>query len=681
MCMASVFMPNGFGITFMDKGGSCFLARYSLFAILLASASSVFANEPSSEPNLPVDRLFHLSLEELSNIKVSVSSLKEQRVYSSPSTVTVVGRDSIEKYHYSSVSEALDTVAGFEVYRTIIDREVPTSRGVLQNFYANKILLLIDNIPTWQPIYGNGAIERININDVERIEVLKGPASVLYGSNAYNGVVNVVLRNKKDDSLSSYGRLGGFDFIAGGVSLNKQFNEWSIFASLHSEKEGGDTYQVVSAEGKEFNGESIYGYESYRRNNSFNFGVEYQEHNFYVNHFDYNYSNLGVHPSFVGGGGRNVEDSGTLVNYKYKASISQNTGIYYSLTYDYFERYFPVSYDTSSSHEIAASRYANEIKFNYRNESINIEYGFNAEVRKSEGHDNVNSVTGELLRNNLKDEEDAREWSSFARVKYDIDDFSFLVGGRYTDSKNFGSNVSTHLSGVYSIKESQSIKLIFGQSFRVPTLFEQYFERPLIKGNAELEPETSTSYELAYLYGDKSMYAQFLVYYAVYENLIQRQVPASGPPAQYQNVSGMEGYGAEVELRYEFDTRLSGYINYGYIAGVGEESDNNYRYVPDHTVSLGVDREFSLFSVSAKGKYISPVDGNLAKIPSQFTLSVNATARQSFRDYSLRHVLSFDNMNNSEMRTPEYIRNTANVNDIITEDYGRRLSYSVYVDF
>jgi len=649
--------------------------------ILFCYSVSTFANNLTDEQELFQEQLLELTLEDLITLKVSVSSVKQETVFDTPSTVTVIDRQTIESYNYTSIEEALDTVAGFDVYQTIIDRNVATARGILQNFYANKVLILIDNIPTWQPIYGEGALERININDVEKIEVLKGPASVLYGSNAYTGVVNIVLKKQSSNAISTYGRVGSGELLAGGISFNHQFDELSLFGSINVESEKSDSYLATSAQGFEYNGELNFDYSNYNQKNNLNLGLIYNNHSLYVNQYSYEHSFLGIHPSYVGGGGKNVENKGTLINYKYQNSLTDHTDIVASLTYDYFKRDFPVSYDYSSAISLAANRYVSEVKVNFHQDDLNIEYGVNGEVRQSDGHNTINGLTRDLKRSNLKDDEDVIEWSAFARLKYDIDRLSLLVGGRYTDNQNFGQNFSTRFSGVYSLEDNQSIKMIIGQSFRVPTMFELYFDHPTVIGNTELAPETSTSYELAYLYGGKKVFVQMLAYYGIYKDLIQRQVSEAGPPAQYQNANDFKGYGTEVELRYEFDETVNGYLNYNYVKGVDEELDHNYKFVPDHTVSFGLNKHFSYFSLSTKGKYISEVSGHLKTIEPQFFVSLNASIKQKFQSLSLRHVLSIDNITDSEMLTPEYIRQTPNINEIPTMDFGTRYSYSVFIDF
>src|SRR5512133_3055628 len=108
----------------------------------------------TSEP----DTSAGMSLEELLNLQVSieVASTKGDNLFTSPSTVTVISKDDIRKYGYSSITEALQTVAGLSVERTYLKRNLPTGRGVLQDHYANKVLILINGISAWNAVTGEG---------------------------------------------------------------------------------------------------------------------------------------------------------------------------------------------------------------------------------------------------------------------------------------------------------------------------------------------------------------------------------------------------------------------------------------------------------------------------------------------------------------------------------------------
>ena len=161
-----------------------------------------------------------VSLEDLLNAKISVTSTQGETILESSSVVTVVDRKMIEQHGYRTVEEALQSVAGITVMRSYLLQGMVTSRGVLQDLYANKNLVLINNVPAWHAVTGESRIERVGINDVERIEVLKGPASVLYGSQAYTSAINIVTRSAKpgtqsaDATIGTRGESGSFRMAA-----------------------------------------------------------------------------------------------------------------------------------------------------------------------------------------------------------------------------------------------------------------------------------------------------------------------------------------------------------------------------------------------------------------------------------------------------------------------------------
>jgi outer membrane receptor protein involved in Fe transport len=625
--------------------------------------------------------VFSMSLDELLDLEVDVSSTKGENVFHAPSTVTVVDSEMIGRYNFLSVAEALESVAGIEVYQTIIDKNVTTSRGILQNFYANKILVLIDNVPTWQPIYGDGHLERIDIHDVERIEVLKGPASVLYGSNAYAGVINIVLKKNRTTGVHVYGRLGYRHLGGGGLAVNYKKSALKLFASVNFGIEERKPYMMQSARGFEYNGATDFLYKEKENPLNFNANIAYKGHTFSINHFSFRHTFMGAHPSYVGGGGNFVDNRGTLISYNYEKDFTKNIHFKGDISYDYFKRNFPLSADRLTVIAIAGDRLVGQLKLNIDfSRQWALEVGGAFENRHSHGHNTVSGLTGDILRENLEEDESIYEWSGFAQIGYKSKWFNFLMGTRYTRNKFFGDNVSSRVTGVIKISKKRSIKLIVGQSFRVPTMFELYFNHPTVVGNRELKPELSTSYELAYLSGGKRFYLQVLGYYGIYKNLIQRVTPPSGPPSDYMNVDLFKGYGAEVELKYQCPQKLNVFINYNFIHGAGG-SETYYQFVPKHTFYFGVHKPLANWYLSLNGKWLSRVEGHLETIDPQFRMDMHIGFSHYLKDIRVRHVLSGKNVTDSPMLIPEYIRRTPNINTIPTAGFGRRIVYTVFLDF
>ena len=199
------------------------------------------------------DELHFLRLERFLGLQLNIASTKAETSLQSTSTVTVIDRKMLAEYNFASVSSAVQTLAGMQVYRTYVKQRLPTARGVLQDHYANKVLIMLNNVPSWHAVTGESNLDRVSIHDVERIEVLRGPASVIYGTQAYTGAINIVL--KKSAENSSQGKIHANIGDANGIGTNYYYakDDLSVFAAIN--KERGPRYNYAFTDEKGINGQ------------------------------------------------------------------------------------------------------------------------------------------------------------------------------------------------------------------------------------------------------------------------------------------------------------------------------------------------------------------------------------------------------------------------------------------
>jgi iron complex outermembrane receptor protein len=179
-----------------------------------------------------------LSLDDLLNTKITTASKFSQRISESPSSAVVIRGEEIRSHGWRNLSEALISVRGFEVSRGT-DYYYLGSRGFTQpGDFNSRILLLIDGIPSNDGIYDQAMIGPefpIDMSLIERIEVVPGAGSALYGANAYLAVVNVITWHS--DSAGNNITLGtGSAGLARGHATTSGKDEdgrhWLISASL-----------------------------------------------------------------------------------------------------------------------------------------------------------------------------------------------------------------------------------------------------------------------------------------------------------------------------------------------------------------------------------------------------------------------------------------------------------------
>ncbi|HVS66781.1 MAG TPA: TonB-dependent receptor plug domain-containing protein [Thermoanaerobaculia bacterium] len=178
-----------------------------LAALLVVSASSLFAESRSGEDR----RLEELSLERLMRVEVTTVVGSEQEHLHSPAALYVITDEDIRRSGHRTLDEALRLVPGMFVAEVNNWTTIAGARGLVGSILtANRMLVLVDGRVVYDPLLNVTLWDAVDvvIEDVERIEVIRGPGPTLWGVNALNGVVNVITR--------SAGETTGLLAVAGG---------------------------------------------------------------------------------------------------------------------------------------------------------------------------------------------------------------------------------------------------------------------------------------------------------------------------------------------------------------------------------------------------------------------------------------------------------------------------------
>ncbi|MBT4098208.1 MAG: TonB-dependent receptor [Gemmatimonadetes bacterium] len=143
--------------------------------------------------------LIGLSLEELMDIPVNLVSRKQERLGQAPAAVAVITGEELRRSGAQTITEALRLVPGMQVARIDANKWAVGSRGFNSRF-ANKLLVLVDGRNVYSPFFSGVFWEDhdLVLEDIERIEVTRGPGATLWGANAVDGVINVVTRSAVD---------------------------------------------------------------------------------------------------------------------------------------------------------------------------------------------------------------------------------------------------------------------------------------------------------------------------------------------------------------------------------------------------------------------------------------------------------------------------------------------------
>lgn len=180
-------------------------------------------------------QLLSLSIEELINIKVTSASKKEQKATLSATAIFVITHEDIKRSGATTIPEALRMAPGIDVARIDGNKWSISARGFSGRF-ANKLLVLFDGRSVYTPFFSGvyWDVQDTLLEDIERIEVIRGPGAALWGANAVNGVINIITRNASDSP--------GTYLTAGGGSKERVFGGFR-----HGGKINDDTHFRVYA--------------------------------------------------------------------------------------------------------------------------------------------------------------------------------------------------------------------------------------------------------------------------------------------------------------------------------------------------------------------------------------------------------------------------------------------------
>ena len=169
------------------------------FGTILAGTTALSSTAVLAADEINPKELINLSLEQLSNIEVTSVSKKSEKESEAAAAIFVITQDDIHRSGMTSIPELLRMVPGLSVAQAGAHEWAISSRGATGQF-ANKLLVLMDGRTVYTPLFSGvyWDIQDTPLQDIERIEVIRGPGATLWGANAVNGVINIITKSAKD---------------------------------------------------------------------------------------------------------------------------------------------------------------------------------------------------------------------------------------------------------------------------------------------------------------------------------------------------------------------------------------------------------------------------------------------------------------------------------------------------
>lgn len=520
--------------------------------------------------------LYSQQTSSLDEITISSATKSEEKLKNVTANVDVITAEDIESRKFKTVVEALQTIAGIQVSQ---------SGGIgqqtslfLRGMDSKKTLVLIDGIRYNDPS-GNGAnFEHLIINDIERIEVIKGAQSSIWGADASAGVINIITKNPKDGTHGNasfeYGRYNSKIARANISHKNENFD-----AKLGIVRVDTDGFSAMTPKGEKAKKYEDDGYENTTVN--LKLGYNLDENNRVSTSYEIIDTKVDI-DDFFGNNPNNLDVARTknhLANFTYEnrndIALTKFYGNYTDIKREY----------TSSTPKYKGTikEYGLNTSIDYLNSS-NLTIG--ADYKKFENKANIDKEynnKGIFISNTNKFFDDKTIFTQ--ALRYD----------RYSDFEN----KTTGKIGIKQyIIDDLNISANYGTGYNIPTTFELY---DASSGNINLKPEKTKTYDIGIEYkGFSATYFNSKI-----DNLIDWVVVTPPWNGVYDNIEGKSSFKG-IELAYKNYVTEDIFLNLNYTRLSAKNKDKEeFGRRPKDKVGFGVDY-YGLkdFHFNINGEYI-----------------------------------------------------------------------------
>jgi outer membrane receptor for ferrienterochelin and colicins len=544
-----------------------------------------------------------LNLEDLMQVKVPTvygASKHEQKITEAPAAVTIVTKEEIKKLGYRTLADILRGVRGWYVTDDRIYNYAGV-RGINQpGDFGGRVLLMIDGHRLNDPVYDSTSLGEdfpLDVELIERVEVIRGPGSTLYGNNAFFGVINVITRNPADFKNGEVSTMvGSFDTYGGRFSVAHQYTNGvkMLLSGTFFDTEGdSDVTYLDSTAGQPLPSNQNLAYEEAYK---FFGTVAYQ---------DFTLSALyGQRETAVPPGAfatdyddpRNyITDTRAYTELKYQHTLASDWKTIARLYYDYYDYEGNLPYDfgdpfiTIYRNEATAHFWGGELQLSKKLMdrhlvTFGLEGRHDAYVSQNDYNGNVPPATPTTY---IDESSSAGSFGLYGQSDTSITtNFNIVAGVRYDYFSTFGSTVNPRIAAIYNPWSETTLKALYGHAYRAPNANEFEYQGANYVGNKDLQPERIRSYELVLEQGIAKNYRFTLSgFYNDIEDLIT-QTTTGGGLFIYENTSAVEVFGLSTELEGRWDNGLIGRVSYTYADAEDANTGARLNNSPEHLVKL-----------------------------------------------------------------------------------------------
>lgn len=506
-----------------------------------------------------------LTIEELMDESVTSVSKKETKLSESPAAIAVITQEDIRRSGHASVPELLRMVPGLDVARIHGNEWAVSARGFTGQ-YANKLLVLVDGRSVYSPMFAGvyWNTQNLMLEDIARIEVIRGPGATLWGSNAVNGVINITTRSSKETQggfvTTSFGteeRPSTSIRYGGQLAPQLYYRAYASYFDRHGFVEPGqasaDSWDMARV-GARLDWEPA-------DRDLFTFQADY-----YRGSVGEHFEGVTLNPPFTTSQNLIHHNFGGNVLGRWSREFSPASQLMVQAYFDRFHQWDGDIAETRDTFDLDAqhrfplgARHDVVWGFGYRHTEDRLAGSFYLSFKPEQAHERLGSVF-------LQDE-----------IALVCDQLTFTVGSKFEHNQNTGLEVQPSGRLLWTPTSRQTVWASISRAVRTPSRYDRdsrlnasAFQPPSsppflvsLLSSPDAVSEKLTAYEAGYrVEPNKRVSFDFAGFYNVYDRLLAY---VAGPvvfennpapshlllPLNFENVNSGDTYGSEVSARWQ----------------------------------------------------------------------------------------------------------------------------------
>jgi len=558
-----------------------------LVLILALNSFQLFSQKDTTK----VENLFDMSFEELLNQKIVTVSKYEQSFSEAPSSITIITSDDIRDYAYNTLDEALNSQKGFYITNDRNYSYVGTRGFGRSGDYNNRSKLLINGHTLNENVFGSalfGSGLSLNMDLIDRIEIVRGPGSSMYGSGAMLSVINII--TKKGDDIAGLDiktTLGSYNRKEASALWGKTLENGTdiVISGIAGQTDGPDLYfeELDTPETNHgistgLDWEKLWGVYSNISRGNFSVTASFRNRRKGIPTGAWETDLINISKS---------KDLGYYIDLQYKKEFNKNLSFLFRSYYDSDNYKGKYSYGSYKSYDKSIGNWVgSEIQFIYNNNRRNlvsggVEYKYNTEASYKEW--DLNDIY-------IDKNEPYSEFSTYLQDEFKVLPNLLLTTGLRFDYHSLGNNsFSPRLAAVYNIAKKSTFKLLYSEAFRTPSFYEtQYEENGYLKANSNIKPERIRTTEVVWEYHPQNnLFISIALYQYKMKRLIDLSLDEEDGLAYFQNIGRVCGKGLEFEIKYKPLNETTLFVNSSFQKSVDSDTKNELTNSPRFLLKAG----------------------------------------------------------------------------------------------